>query len=802
MNRRILPTLFLTAGLVALVPAPAVAAGHTVEAGQTLALKEDIVLSGDDSLEIKGTADRRCTLLGNGHRIRSQGAWTGSVRIRHCDLRQLGAPAKLTADGSRIAAEFPALEVAITGKGVLLVEHCVFDESAAVHVQNDGDSTTVFRGNTIRENTLAHADKDVAKSSPCFVGRGRSPARKRFQGNRIERSAARFAGPNWLVGGDTDADSNICIGLRVGLFAEGEGTVVRGNYLHLRMPITKEFPYYSQVSTFSTSKGALGEHNVIRDGEWIVRFVEGEFRYNVVTDIIDHDLMQNGSNGRIHHNLFDAGRSDSRPGSMFGCIAVINPPAQAQSGEGIEIFNNVFDGGGWLNVPAVEVSPGAFVKSLRNNVFFNFAHKDRYYKGPQGMIRAAWNDESAEKKPARLGYADYNLFYSPKAPARRNYLLSVAGKVERKDAGFGRNDVPRGGQVDEQADPKFQGPIPDAFPFADDDIQSGKVTVSQILAHYRKVYSPAADSPLPGAGDPADGKGTHIGAIGPGPPSAADPFGRFGRAGGNGQDKPATPAEEYKALRKEYDTASSSGVPLTDAERLKFVGQAYKHRHALAAKFLELAEKYPNDPIALDALVQAVWQVNTTPWPVELVGEDPARARAFELLQRDHLLSDRLGPLCQRISYGFCKEYETFLRAVLAKNPHHNVQAAACVSLGHFLNNRLQRIELCKEQPELAREFAGLYGKEYFAELLRQDKGGAVREIEAVFKQAAEKYGDVKLPGGEAVAERARAELFELLNLSVGKKAPDIEGEDQDGKRLKLSDYRGKVVLLDFWSFV
>jgi hypothetical protein len=269
-----------------------------------------------------------------------------------------------------------------------------------------------------------------------------------------------------------------------------------------------------------------------------------------------------------------------------------------------------------------------------------------------------------------------------------------------------------------------------------------------------------------------------------------------------GQDKSATPAEQYRTLRDEYDRASANSTPLTDAERLKFIGLVYRHRNALALRFLELAEKYPNDPIALDALTQAVWQVNGTPWPVELVGEDAARGRAFELIQRDHIRSDKLGPLCERVSYGFCKEYETFLRAVLAKNPHRSVQGTASLSLAHFLNNRLQRLDLCKEQPELAKEFAGLCGKEYLAELERQDREKTVKQVEALFERAAENYGDVVLPGGDTVADRAKAELFEIRNLSVGKEAPDIEGEDQDGKRFKLSDYRGKVVLLDFWSFV
>jgi hypothetical protein len=33
----------------------------------------------------------------------------------------------------------------------------------------------------------------------------------------------------------------------------------------------------------------------------------------------------------------------------------------------------------------------------------------------------------------------------------------------------------------------------------------------------------------------------------------------------------------------------------------------------------------------------------------------------------------------------------------------------------------------------------------------------------------------------------------------VGSPAPEIQGVDADGVAFKLSDYRGKVVLLDFW---
>ena len=282
-------------------------------------------------------------------------------------------------------------------------------------------------------------------------------------------------------------------------------------------------------------------------------------------------------------------------------------------------------------------------------------------------------------------------------------------------------------------------------------------------------------------------------------------------AGVRAQERPPSPSEQYRAIlktsedrsnasHKEFVASAPKGGEHSDEQRMTFVGRAYRIKYEQAPKLVELAEKYPKDPIALDALTEAVWQVNTVPWPVERVGRDEARPRAFALRERDHLRSDRLGPLCERISYGLCAEYESFLRAVLEKNPHREVRARACLALAHYLNNRALRLDLVRDQPALAREFADLYGKDYLDALRGQEHTGAVAEAEALFERAARDYGDMKLPDGETVAEKAGPELFGIRHLSVGKVAPEIEGADQDGVRFKLSDYRGKVLLLDFWS--
>ncbi len=50
-------------------------------------------------------------------------------------------------------------------------------------------------------------------------------------------------------------------------------------------------------------------------------------------------------------------------------------------------------------------------------------------------------------------------------------------------------------------------------------------------------------------------------------------------------------------------------------------------------------------------------------------------------------------------------------------------------------------------------------------------------------------------------ADRAKKELEEMKVRGIGKPAPEIAGNDLDDKEFKLADYKGKVVLIDFWGF-
>ena len=62
------------------------------------------------------------------------------------------------------------------------------------------------------------------------------------------------------------------------------------------------------------------------------------------------------------------------------------------------------------------------------------------------------------------------------------------------------------------------------------------------------------------------------------------------------------------------------------------------------------------------------------------------------------------------------------------------------------------------------------------------------------------RQAEAMLARKQTLGQAAEARLDEMHNLVVGKPAPEIVGVDLDGKPLKLSDYRGKVVALVFWA--
>jgi len=73
------------------------------------------------------------------------------------------------------------------------------------------------------------------------------------------------------------------------------------------------------------------------------------------------------------------------------------------------------------------------------------------------------------------------------------------------------------------------------------------------------------------------------------------------------------------------------------------------------------------------------------------------------------------------------------------------------------------------------------------------------RAIE-LLREIVAKHAKVEDARRQPLGPQAERLLFAVENLKIGKVAPDIKGVDLDGVDFKLSDYRGKVVVLDFWG--
>jgi hypothetical protein len=238
-------------------------------------------------------------------------------------------------------------------------------------------------------------------------------------------------------------------------------------------------------------------------------------------------------------------------------------------------------------------------------------------------------------------------------------------------------------------------------------------------------------------------------------------------------DKPGTPAEQVKAITEEFNQAQQDFFKLyneakgkTDQERQKLVEEKYPRPDKYAERLMKVAEDHPKDPAAVTALI----------WVVQQAAHTPRGNKALEIFAKDHIADKEIGSVCLRLAYSASPTAEKLLRAVREKNPDHEAQGQATYALAQYLHNNSRR------------------GAPAGADQARQSA-----EAEKFYEETASKYGDVQVYG-RPLAGLAKVALFEIRHLAIGKIAPEIEGEDIDAKPMKLSDYRGKVVVLDFWG--
>jgi hypothetical protein len=225
------------------------------------------------------------------------------------------------------------------------------------------------------------------------------------------------------------------------------------------------------------------------------------------------------------------------------------------------------------------------------------------------------------------------------------------------------------------------------------------------------------------------------------------------------EKKPTTSADEYKAIIAEVTKARQDfnrefRQAKTDEERTKVVKDKYPEPAKFAGKMMGLAKKYPKDAAAVDALV----------WLMTNVREGTEADQALELLLKGHMDSPRLGDVALSLAYSRSTQTENQLRTLLNKSPHKDVQGKACYALGMYLK-----------------------------------RTGHVEEAESQLERVVKEFGGLKVRG-DTIGAMAKGELFEMRFLVIGKTAPDIAGDDVDGKPFHLTDYRGKVVVLDFWG--
>jgi thiol-disulfide isomerase/thioredoxin len=204
------------------------------------------------------------------------------------------------------------------------------------------------------------------------------------------------------------------------------------------------------------------------------------------------------------------------------------------------------------------------------------------------------------------------------------------------------------------------------------------------------------------------------------------------------------------------------------------------------AAFAAKAGTTPAGTRALVWLVENAWNAKRGAPPEERE-KTPGRA-ALATLLKDHLataeLAEVAAPLGRRTYPTEIEGAEASLRTLIATAKHPEAVAAAHAHLGKLLY---------EDEGDGVRSTAS--GR--MERFTRVDAEGlAKRRAESKELFAALR---AKFPQSAALQEAAGT-IFEVERLQPGMEAPDFEYVGVDGKPVKLSAFRGKVVAIDFWA--
>lgn len=178
--------------------------------------------------------------------------------------------------------------------------------------------------------------------------------------------------------------------------------------------------------------------------------------------------------------------------------------------------------------------------------------------------------------------------------------------------------------------------------------------------------------------------------------------------------------------------------------------------------------------------------------------QDPAlKKKATARLVADHLNNPKVAKMLTTFGRGIPSEAtQGLLKTFSEKSDSDAVKGIATITLASYMRNGKSMLSSLLDNPQFAAAYPD--SMDYFKKLVATKD----EDVEAILKSAADKYADVE-HNGSTIGKLAKRELKIMeaqRNLQVGKIAPDIEGPDIDGVTFKLSDYRGKVVMLDFWG--